>query len=177
MLYWNPIGETGTAYLFLPLWNIPVQQCQGERGEAYSGTDMFRVVTSSGWQQGFQKPTVFLSVRSRMYPSAFPLWSAEGIWGWLHMRAFLSSDCFCEGISICGWTDSIFPLWFCPEEVLLLMVLWPVSDDYLLRVVWFNTDLYFATLDMNLFWHCLQSLFLACSVLRERHLSCFLMHW
>lgn len=60
-------GETGTAYLFLPVWNIPVQQRQGERGKADSGTDMLCVVTSSGRQQGFQKPTVFISVRSRMY--------------------------------------------------------------------------------------------------------------
>lgn len=71
--HWIPIGETGATYLFLPLWNIPVQQRQGERGKAYSGTDMLRVVAASGRQQGFQKPTVFLSVRSRMYPSVFPL--------------------------------------------------------------------------------------------------------
>lgn len=66
---WTCAGETGTAYLFLPLWNIPVQQRQGERGKADSGTDMLCVVTSSGRQQSFQKPTVFISVRSRMYPS------------------------------------------------------------------------------------------------------------
>ena len=64
-------GETGAAHLFLPLWNIPVQQRQGERREAHSGADLFCVVTASGGQQGFQKPTVFLSVRGRMYPSAF----------------------------------------------------------------------------------------------------------
>lgn len=67
---WNSAGETGAAHLFLSLWNIPVQQRQGERGEADSGTDMLCVVTSSSRQQGFQKPTVFISVRSRMYPSA-----------------------------------------------------------------------------------------------------------
>lgn len=89
---WTPIGETGATYLFLPLWNIPVQQRQGERGKAYSGTNMFRVVAPSGRQQGFQKPTVFLSVRSRMYPSAFLPWSAEGIWEWGLMGVFLSSD-------------------------------------------------------------------------------------
>lgn len=71
--HWTPIGETGATYLFLPLWNIPVQQRQGERGKAYSGTDMLCVVAASGRQQGFQKPTVFLSVRSRMYPSVSPL--------------------------------------------------------------------------------------------------------
>lgn len=48
-----------------------MQQCQGERGKAYSGADVFCVVVASGRQQGFQKPTVFLSVGSRMYPSAF----------------------------------------------------------------------------------------------------------
>lgn len=68
---WIPTGETGAAYLFLPLWDIPVQQRQGERGEAHSGTDVLCVVAASGRQQGFQKPPVFLSVRSRMYPSGF----------------------------------------------------------------------------------------------------------
>lgn len=107
--HWTPIGETGAAYLFLPLWNIPVQQRQGERGKAYSGTNMFCMVTSSGRQQGFQKPTVFLSVRSRMYSSVFPLSSAEWVWGGGHMGACLNSACFCEGISVYGWTVFIFP--------------------------------------------------------------------
>lgn len=67
---WNFAGETGTAYLFLPLWNIPVQQRQRKGGKADSGTDMLCVVASSSRQQGFQKPTVFISVRSCMYPLA-----------------------------------------------------------------------------------------------------------
>lgn len=95
-------GETGTAHLFLPLWNIPVQQRQGESGEADSGTNMLCVVTSSGRQQGFQKPTVFISVRSRMYPWAHlcdqQKWFGDGV--------TMCSACFCKN------TSAVSKSWF-----------------------------------------------------------------
>lgn len=67
---WPLAGEAGPAHLLLSLWDIPVQQRQGEGGEADSGTDMLGVVASAGRQQGLQKPAVFIPVRSRMYPLA-----------------------------------------------------------------------------------------------------------
>lgn len=70
-------GETGAAHLLLPLWDIPVQQRQGERGAAYAGADVLGVVTAAGGQQGLQKPAVLLAVGGRTYPAVFLLSAAE----------------------------------------------------------------------------------------------------
>lgn len=64
-------GEVGAAHLLLPLWYIPVQQCERERRETHSGTDLFCLVFAAGSKQSLQKPALLLPVRLCMYPS-FP---------------------------------------------------------------------------------------------------------
>lgn len=55
-------GQIGAAHLLLPLWYIPVQQCERERRKTHSGTDLFCLVFAAGSKQSLQKPALLLPV-------------------------------------------------------------------------------------------------------------------
>lgn len=74
---WLCAGEVGAAHLLLPLWNIPVQQCERERRETHSGTDLLRLVFAAGSKQSLQKPALLLPIGICMYPNPF-LWESPG---------------------------------------------------------------------------------------------------
>lgn len=80
---------------------------------------MLCVVTSSGRQQGFQKPTVFISVRSRMYLSACLCDQQKGFGGGVACESSLSSACFCENMPTVSKSWFHFPFSaVLPEESL-----------------------------------------------------------
>lgn len=55
-------GEAGAAHLLLPVWNLPVQQWQGESGSPHSGEDVFRVVTAKTSQPQSEEHAVLVAL-------------------------------------------------------------------------------------------------------------------
>lgn len=61
-------GQIGAAHLLLPLWYIPVQQCERKRRKTHSGTDLFCLVFAAGSKQSLQESALLLPVRICTYP-------------------------------------------------------------------------------------------------------------